>query len=100
MRAVQRAASDYLTRARASNRVVDELGLAPACSRELRRGAADLRFLTGLRGAYAQLERALRVRSARLVERAERRIGSLRHPDTRTAAQQRADYVAGCAPPG
>lgn len=99
-RAVKRAATDYLTFARASNRVVDELGLAPACARELTRGAAELRFATALRSAYAQLERALRARSRRLVERAERRIESLRAPDSRSAAQQREDYRAGCAPSG
>ena len=100
VRAVQRAATEYLASGRASNRVVDDLGLAPACTRELRRSAADLRFVTGMRSAYAQLERALRARSTRLAERAQRRIEALRHPDTRPAAQQRADYRAGCAPPG
>ena len=100
VRAVRRAATDYLTLARAANRVVDELGLAPACSRELTRGAAELRFITGMRSAYAQLERALRARSKRLTERAQRRIAALRLPDTRSAAQQRADYHAGCAPAG
>lgn len=100
VRAVQRAATDYLRAARSSNRVVGEHGLAPACTRELRRNAADLRFATGMRSAYAQLERALRARSARLAERAQRRIEALRHPDTRPAARQRADYHAGCAPPG
>lgn len=100
VRAVQRAATDYLTRARAANRVVDELGLAAACSRELTRGAAELRFVTSMRSAYAQLERALRARSKRLTERAQRRIAALKLPDTRTSAQQREDYRAGCAPPG
>lgn len=100
VRAVQRAATDYLTFARAANRVVDELGLAPACSRELRRGAAELRFVTGMRSAYAQLERALRAASKRLAERARRRIEALRLRDSRPAAQQREDYRAACAPPG
>jgi hypothetical protein len=99
-RRVQRAATDYLTFARAANRVVDDLGLPPACSRELRRGAAELRFVTDMRSAYAQLERALRARSKRLAERAQRRIDALRLPDSRTAVQQRADYRAACAPPG
>ena len=99
-RAVQRAATDYLARARSSNRVVAELGLAPACTRELRRGAADLRFVTSMRNAYAQLARALRARATRLAERVQRRIEALRHPDTRTAAQQREDYRAGCVAPG
>ena len=60
VRAVQRAATDYLASGRSSNRVVGELGLVPACTRELRRSAADLRFVTSMRSAYAQLERALR----------------------------------------
>jgi hypothetical protein len=99
-RAVQWAATDYLTLARAANRVVSELGLAPACTRELRRSAAELRFVTDLRGAYAQLDRALRARSTRLTERAQRRIAALKLPESRPAAQQRADYRAGCAPAG
>lgn len=99
-RAVQWAATDYLMFARAANRVVGELGLAPACARELRRGAAELRFVTDLRSAYAQLERALRARSKRLTERAQRRIDALRLPESRPAAQQREAYRAGCAPPG
>ena len=99
-RAVQWAATDYLTLARAANRVVGGLGLAPACARELRRSAAELRFVTDMRSAYAQLERALRARSKRLVERAHRRIAALRLPESRTAAQQHADYRAGCAAPG
>jgi len=100
VRAVQRAATDYTTFARAANRVIEELALAPACSRELRRGAADLRFVTGMRSAYAQLERALRAGSKRLTERAQRRIEALRPPDSPPAAQQREAYRAGCAPPG
>lgn len=99
-RAVQWAATDYLTYARAANRVVSELGLAPACARELRRSAAELRFITDMRSAYAQLERALRARSKRPAERAQRRIDALRLPESRSAAQQHADYRAGCAPPG
>ena len=100
VRAVEWAATDYLVFARGANRVVGELGLAPACSRELRRDAAELRFVTGMRSAYAQLERALRARSKRLAERAQRRIDALRLPESRPAAQQREDYRAGCAPPG
>ena len=100
VRAVQRAATDYLTFARAANRVVGELGLAPACSRELRRSAAELRFVTDMRSAYAQFERALRAGSKRLVERAQRRIEALKSPDSGPVAQQREDYRAGCAPPG
>ncbi len=100
VRAVQRAAGDYLTLARAANRVVDESGLAPACSRQLRRSAAELRFVTAMRSSYAQLERAMRARSKPLTERAQRRIEALGLPDSRSAAQQRADYRAGCAPPG
>ena len=99
-RAVQRAATDYLTFARAANRAVDEFGLAPACSVELRRSAAELRFVTTIRSAYAQLERALRARSKQRTERAQRRIAALRLPDSRPAAQQRADYRAACAPAG
>ena len=99
-RAVQRAATDYLTSTRAANRVVGELGLAPACSRELRRSAAELRYVTDLRSAYAQLERALRARSKRLTERAQRRIDALKPPDSGPVAQQREDYRAACAPPG
>jgi len=98
-RAVQWATTDYLAFARAANRVVNELGLAAACARELRRSAAELRFVTDIRSAYAQLERALRARSKRLTDRAERRIEALRPPDSRPAAQERAEYHAGCAPP-
>lgn len=99
-RAVQRAATRYLVLARAANRVVSRSGLAPACARQLRRSAAELRALTAMRSAYAQLERAVRARSERLAERARRRIGALGSPDSRSAAQQREDYRAGCAPPG
>ncbi len=100
VRAVQRAATDYLTYARAANRVVNESGFASMCSRELRRSALELRIVTAMRGAYVQLERAMRARSKRLTERAQRRIEALRSPDSRSAAQQRADHRAGCAPPG
>ena len=96
---MQWAATDYLTFARAANRVVSELGLAAACARELRRSAAELRFVTDIRSAYAQLERALRARSKRLTDRAERRIEALTPPESRPAAQERAEYHAGCAPP-
>lgn len=99
-RAVQWAATDYLTFARAANRVVSEVGLAPTCSRELRRSAAELRFVTDLRSVYAQLERALRAGPKRLAERVQRRIDALRLPESRPPAQQREDYRAGCAPPG
>ena len=100
VRAVQRAATRYLAAARAANRVVVELGIAPACSRELRRSAAELRYVTRLRSLFAQLERALRTRSPRLATRAQRGLDALKSPDTRTAAQQREDFRAGCAPPG
>lgn len=97
---MRRAASDYLKFARAANRAVDEPDLASACTRELRRSAPELAFATGLRSAYAQLERALRARSHRLIERAQRRVEALRSPASRTAAQQREAYRAACAPPG
>jgi hypothetical protein len=98
-RRVQRAATDYLRFARAANGEVDELGLSPACTKELRRSAAELRLITDMRSGYAQLERALRARSKSRTERAQRRLAGLRFPDSRTAAQQRADYTAACAPP-
>lgn len=99
VRRVQREATDYLTFARAANQVVTDLGLTPACSVELRRTAAELRFVTDMRSAYAQLERALRARSKSRTERAQRRINALRLPDSRTAGQQREAYRAACAPP-
>lgn len=99
VRRVRRALSRLIVLARASNRTVTAAGLAPACRRELRVNLATLRYFTRLRGGFALLERALRIRSAALARRADRRVDALREPDRRSPAQQRDDYRAGCAPP-
>jgi hypothetical protein len=99
VRRVRIALSDLIVVARASNRAITAVGFAPACQRELRADLATLRFYTRLRDGFAQLERAIRIRSPRLAARAGRRIDALKAPDTRSSAEQRADYLAGCALP-
>jgi len=99
-RAVRRALTDYLAFSRAANRAVVELGLTSACSRELRRSAGELLYITRMRSLFVQLERALRVGSRRLADSAQRRLKALRAPDSRSVEQTREDFRAGCAPPG
>jgi hypothetical protein len=100
VRRVQRAANAYLARSRAADRVVRAARLGAACQRELTRSPRELRYVVRLRDGFAELERALRARSAARARRAQRRLDALRPPDSRSAARQRADYRAACAPPG
>ena len=72
--------------------------LNAACTRELTRSMAELLYVTRLRNGFAQLERALRVRSGRLARRAQRRLDALRASDARPVTQQREDHRAACAP--
>lgn len=99
VRRVRRALRDLLVYARASNRTVVAAGLSAGCERELRVDMRTLRYYTALLSAFGLSERALRIGSVRLAERAERRISALPAPDTRSSAQQRADYRAACAAP-
>jgi hypothetical protein len=98
VRRVQRAAGAYLARSRAANRVVAREDLGAGCRRELTRSRAELLYVTRLRNGYAELERALRARSATRARRAQRRIDALRLPDLRSGVQQREDFRRLCAP--
>ena len=98
-RRARRAASALLLVTRPANRVVEAAMLGPACRFELRASSAIIRFMTEVRDIYALLERALRIRSAKLARRAERRFDALRSPDPRPVAQQRDDFRRNCAPP-
>lgn len=98
-RRVQRALSQFITQRRAVNRAVIAAGLSVACTRELRTDARTLLYLTRLRAGFAQLERAIRIRSRALAQRADRRIAALREPDRRSVQQSGDDYRAACAPP-
>jgi len=98
VRRVRRALSELILFARASNRAVTAAGLAAACRRELRVNMRTMTYFTRMRDGFAQLERALRIRSSVRARRAQRRIDTLREPDPRSLARQRADYQAGCAP--
>lgn len=99
VRRVRRALSELLLLARASNRTVAAAGLAPACERELRVNMRTVRSYTQLRDGFLLMERALRIGSSALAQRAQRRIDRVPEPDTRSAARQRADFQAACAPP-
>ena len=99
VRRVRRAFSEYLVLARAANRTVAAAGLVAPCARELTRSMGELLYVTRSRNAYAQLERALRIRSGRLARRAQRRLSAIDPPESRTDTQQREDYRAACAPP-
>jgi hypothetical protein len=99
VRRVRRTLNDLLVRSRASNRRVSAAGYAASCRRELRVDLRTLTYYTRLRNGFAQLERALRIRSGAIARRAERRINALKQPDSRSAAQQRMDFQTGCGPP-
>lgn len=99
VRRVRRALNMLIVVSRASNRRVAAAGLPAACRRELRVTMATLRYFTRLRAGFAQLERALRIRSAVLARRAQRRIDALKQPDPRSNERQREDFRTGCVPP-
>lgn len=99
VRRVRRALTMLIVVSRASNRSVAAEGLPAACRRELRVNMATLRYFTRLRAGFAQLERALRTRSAVPARRAQRRIDALKEPDPRSNERQREAFRAGCARP-
>ena len=99
VRRVRRTLGELIVLSRASNRRVTAGGFAADCRRELRVDMGTLTYYTRLRSGFAQLERALRIRSGRLARRAERRINRLEQPDSRSPERQRAAYQAACGPP-